>query len=85
MVVFAFRPELFPEILTNALAGRQPGGFYLVPTSQLVRPSGDTFAIKGRPVDLALDSQGRYLAILSNASVLLRDAATGAPAHACVR
>ncbi len=79
VVVFAFRPELFPEVLTNALAGRQPGGFYLVPTTQLLRPSGDTFALKGRPVDLALDGAGRYLAVLSNASVLLRDAATGAP------
>src|SRR4051812_28616895 len=78
-VLTAVRPDLFPQLLTNALIGRQQGGFFLIATNQLLRPAGDTFPISGRPVDLAIDNNGRYLALLSHNSVLLRDASTGAP------
>ncbi len=77
--LMAFAPDLFPVLSSVALAGRQTGDFYLTVTNQLLRPAGDTFALNGRPVDMAFDADGRWLAVLSNNSVLLRDGATGAP------
>ncbi len=78
-VGLAMRTDVFPELSSAALAGRQTGDFHLLVTNQLLRPAGDTFAIKGRPVDLALDATGRWMAVLSHSSVLLRDGVTGAP------
>lgn len=75
----AARTDVFPVLASAALAGRQVGDFYLLVTNQLIRPAGDTFALKGRPVDLAVDDSGRWMALLSHNSVMLRDAATGAP------
>lgn len=77
----AWKANLFPTLESTVRAGQQAGDFYLTVTTQLLRPAGETFSIKGRPVELAMDSQERYLAILNSASVLLRDAATGAPRH----
>src|SRR3954452_15383824 len=78
-VLSAVRTDVFPQILSTALIGRQQGAFFLTATNQLLRPAGDTFPIAGRPVDLAFDAGGKYLALLSHASVFLRDGATGAP------
>src|SRR3954447_25513184 len=77
--LFAARTELFPLLNTTTLAGRQQGDFYLTVTSQLLRPWGLTFPIKGRPVEIAFDAQERFVAVLSDRSVLIRDGLTGAP------
>jgi YVTN family beta-propeller protein len=73
------KTDALPVLKGAALAGRQADNLYLVVSNQLLRPSGETFAIKGRPVDLAFDSGERLLAILNSGSVLLRDGTTGAP------
>ncbi len=68
---------VFTSIVTTARLGKQPAGFYLVPTNQLLRPWGEQNAITGRPVDMAFDSQKRVLAVLNWRSVLLLDGSTG--------
>lgn len=73
----AAESDLFPMLRSNIAIGKQPGGFYLLPTNQLLRPWGEQAAIKGRPVDIAIDSRKHLLAILNMRSVLLMDAATG--------
>jgi YVTN family beta-propeller protein len=70
---------VFSILHSNARIGLQGEGFYLLPTSQLLRPWGEQAAIKGRPVDLAFDSHKRLLAVLNWRSVLLRDGVSGAP------
>jgi YVTN family beta-propeller protein len=70
---------VFAILRSNANIGLQGGGFYLLPSNQLLRPWGEQAAIKGRPVDLAFDSQKRVLAVLNWRSVLLRDGVSGAP------
>ena len=57
LALVAQQSFLFPVLLSTVLPGRQPGGFYLVPTNQLIRPWGQQTLIPGRPVELALDSQ----------------------------
>src|SRR5664279_2171600 len=69
---------LFSIVKSTALLGRQPAGFYLLPTSQLLQPWGEQTVIKGRPVDLAFDAGRRRLAVLNSRSVLLIDPVTGA-------
>jgi YVTN family beta-propeller protein len=69
---------LFPILLRNARVGLHGGGFYLLPTYQLLHPWGEQAAIKGRPVDLAFDSRKHLLAVLNWRSVLLFDGASGA-------
>ena len=69
---------LFSILQSNARIGLQGEGFYLLPTSQLLRPWGEQAVIKGRPVDLAFDSHKRLLAVLDWRSVLLRDGTSGA-------
>src|SRR5579864_5551786 len=76
-VLVAAESDLFPILRSNVAIGKQPGGFYLLPTNQLLRPWGEQTAIKGRPVDIAIDSRQHLLAILNMRSVLLMDAATG--------
>jgi YVTN family beta-propeller protein len=75
----AMKTELFPVLSSTVTAGRQKSDFYLTVTSQLLRPAGQTFALKGRPVQLAMDPAGSTLAVLNSSSVMLRDATTGAP------
>lgn len=79
LALVAQQSSLFPVLLSTVLPGRQQGGFYLVPTNQLIRPWGQQTLIPGRPVELALDSQKRLLAILNWRSVMLADASSGAP------
>ena len=69
---------VFSILQSNAHVGLQGGGFYLLPTNQLLSPWGEQAAIKGRPVDLAFDSHKRLLAVLDWRSVLLRDGVSGA-------
>jgi YVTN family beta-propeller protein len=68
---------VFGILKSDARIGRQEGGFYLLPTSQLLRPWGEQAVIPGRPVELAYDSSKRLLAVLNWRSVLLRDGSTG--------
>src|SRR5438046_10576246 len=69
--VFAVLKSLVP-------LGKQAGGFYLLPTNQLLRPWGEQTVIPGRPVDMTFDSQKRILAVLNSHSLLLLDGSTGA-------
>ena len=57
--------------------GKQPGGFFLLPPNQLLRPWGEQTVIPGRPVDMTYDSQRRILAVLDTRSILLLDGSTG--------
>ncbi len=68
---------VFPVLKSTARMGAQPAGFYLVSTNQLLKPWGEHVAIKGRPVDLAIDSTGHLIAVLNTRSVLLLESATG--------
>lgn len=70
--------SLFSILPSAAAPGRQPGGYYLLPTNQLLRPWGVQTLIPGRPVDVAFDSHKRVLAVLNWRSVLLLDGSTGA-------
>ena len=53
--------------------GPQPDGSILVPTNQLLRPAGFQIQFQGRPVDLALSPNGKWLAVLNiNSLELIR-------------
>jgi YVTN family beta-propeller protein len=49
--------------------GPQPDGSILVPTNQLLRPAGFQILFPGRPVDLALSPDGKWLAVLNRSSL----------------
>jgi YVTN family beta-propeller protein len=68
---------IFSILKSTVILGRQDGGFFLLPTSQLVRPWGEQTVIPGRPVDMTFDSGKRLLAVLNWRSVLLLDGSTG--------
>ena len=53
------------------LTGLQPDGSILVPTNQLLRPAGFQIQFNGRPVDLALSPNGKWLAVLNISSLEL--------------
>src|ERR1051326_4590319 len=68
----------FSVLKSAATLGKQPGGFYLLPTNQLLRPWGTQAVIQGRPVELAFDSGKRVLAVLNTRSIVLFDGSNGA-------
>ncbi len=78
LVVVASESRIFPLLRSTVALGKQEGGFYLLPTNQLLRPCGEQALIKGRPVDLAFDSKKRMIAVLNTRSVMLFDATSGA-------
>ena len=47
------------------MVGSQPDGSILVPTNQLLRPAGFQIQFSGRPVDLALSPNGKWMAVLN--------------------
>jgi len=49
--------------------GPQPDGSILVPTNQLLRPAGFQIEFPGRPVDLALSPDGKWLAVQNRKSL----------------
>ncbi len=53
------------------IVGPQPDGSILVPTNQLLRPAGFQIQFQGRPVDLALSPNGKWLAVLNMNSLEL--------------
>src|ERR1700681_3738824 len=68
---------IFPLLSSTVPLGKQ-NGFYLLPTNQILRPWGQQALIKGRPVDLAYNSDKRIIAILNTRAILLFDALSGA-------
>ncbi|MBK8881395.1 MAG: bifunctional YncE family protein/alkaline phosphatase family protein [Bacteroidales bacterium] len=61
---------LFPEChrdkqktAFNLRVGTQPDGSILVPSNQLLRPAGFQVSLPGRPVDLVLTPDGKYLLV----------------------
>ena len=77
VALVARETAVFSILKSNVRIGKQAGGFYLLPTNQLLRPWGQQAVIPGRPVDLVFDSGKRFLAILNTRSVLLLDGSTG--------
>ncbi len=69
---------IFSILKSNAAPGKQAGGYYLLPTSQLLRPWGEQSLIPGRPVDMTFDSMKRVLAVLNTRAIWLLDGSTGA-------
>jgi len=57
------------ENLSSRTVGPQPDGSILVPTNQLLRPAGFQLLFPGRPVDLALSPDGKWLAVLNKNSL----------------
>jgi YVTN family beta-propeller protein len=57
--------------------GPQPDGRIVVPTNQVLTPAGKQILLPGRPTDMALSPDGRWLAVTNYRQVDLLDAATG--------
>ena len=55
--------------LSTRIVGPQPDGSILVPTNQLLRPAGFQILFPGRPVDLTLSPDGKWLAVLNKNSL----------------
>ena len=55
--------------LINPRVGPQPDGSILVPSNQLLRPAGLQIGLPGRPVDLALTPDGRFLLVKNKADL----------------
>jgi YVTN family beta-propeller protein len=78
-IVVAAPVALFPILPSVVLIGKQSAGFFLLPTSQLLKPWGEQVALQGRPVDAAMDSAGRVIAVLNTSSVDFFERSTGSP------
>src|SRR5260370_35918629 len=76
--LIAAETAIFPLLRSTVPLGKQKDGFYLLPTNQLLRPWGQQVLIKGRPVDLAFNSDKRIIAVLNTRAILLFDALSGA-------
>jgi YVTN family beta-propeller protein len=68
---------IFSVLKSTVLMGKQPGGFYLVSSNQLLSPWGEQTVIPGRPVDMTWDSARRFLAVLNTRGIVLLDGSTG--------
>ncbi len=64
-------PEL-PE--SDAPVGPRAEGGHVLPTRQVVEPAGKTLAFDGRPLDLVLAPDGRFVFVKEKTSVLTIDA-----------
>lgn len=63
--------DKFPK---EATVGPQNDSTYIVATSQIIDPAGETKIFPGRPVDLALNSAGTILAVKNISSIVFMDA-----------
>ena len=54
---------------SNPRVGLQPDGSILVPSNQLLRPAGFQVSLPGRPVDLALSPDGKFLFVKNKEDV----------------
>src|SRR5580765_5853879 len=75
--LLAQQTSIFTVLKRTVSIGKQPGGFFLLPPNQLLRPWGEQTVIPGRPVDMTFDSQRRVLAVLNTRTILLLDGSTG--------
>jgi len=64
-------PEL-PE--SDTPVGPRAQGGHVLPTRQVVEPAGTTLAFDGRPLDLVLSADGRFVFVKEKSSVLTLDA-----------
>ncbi len=53
----------FAQDISKAKVGSQKDGSYVVPTHQIIRPAGLQIALPGRPNDLALSADEKWLAV----------------------
>jgi hypothetical protein len=77
LLLLAQQTGLFSILKSNVLLGRQDSGAFLVPTNQLLRPWGEQALLKGRPVDMAFNTEKTVFAVLNSNGVSTWDAATG--------
>ncbi len=66
------------DFLVKAVVGPQGDGTYVVPTTQVVDPAGETVTFPGRPVSLALNPGESILAVKDNSNITFIDMATHA-------
>jgi hypothetical protein len=66
-LAFAAAPPGDRDRLT---VGRQPDGRFLVPTNQILEPTGRQVTFFGRPVDLALADGGKTVVVKNMKSLL---------------
>jgi len=59
------------------LVGKQADGTIVVPTNQILHPAGTTVLLGQRPVDIALRSDGKQLAVMTTSLTFLLDPVTG--------
>ena len=62
-IVFSGCHRAEDKATVNMKVGTQPDGSILVPSNQLLRPAGFQVSMPGRPVDLALTPDGKYLLV----------------------
>jgi YVTN family beta-propeller protein len=77
LAIVAQETGVFSVLKTTVLLGKQGDNFYLVSSNQLLHPWGEQTVIAGRPVDMAWDSQRRFLAVLNTRGIVLLDGSTG--------
>ena len=65
----------------RARIGTLNDGRIAVPTNQVLSPFGRQVDFAGRPTDVALSPDGRWLAVLNRANVLMIDAEVGTVVH----
>jgi YVTN family beta-propeller protein len=65
------------DFLRQAAVGPQGDGTYVVATTQIVSPAGETVRFRGRPTDLALRPDGNLLAVKSSFDLVLIDTKSG--------
>ncbi|MBI5281578.1 MAG: bifunctional YncE family protein/alkaline phosphatase family protein [Candidatus Solibacter usitatus] len=73
-LITAEQSGVFAVLSSTAKPGKQPGGAWLIPTTQLLAPWGAPVMIEGRPVDAAFDAETKVLAVLNSRAVLFYDA-----------
>ena len=72
LFLFCLNVKAFPQsCLASKKVGPQPDGSILVPSNQLLRPAGFQIFFPGRPVDLALSPDGKWLAVMNKNSLNL--------------
>lgn len=68
-------PDTFPA---QAAVGPQKDSTYVVATSQIINPAGETVTFPGRPVDLALNATGTLLAVKNKSALVFLNTTTHA-------
>jgi YVTN family beta-propeller protein len=64
------------KLYDRSHVGPLAGGRVIVPTNQILSPAGRQLIVGGRPTDVALSSNGKWLAVLNVSEVQLVDVAT---------